>query len=74
MARMRKKLGAVLLARLPSPDPHRLRWRWRRRSRRRRSEGGAIDTSNAPARSSYWLWDSNQQPAYQSLRRRVQAG
>src|SRR5215217_2606889 len=29
------------------------------------AEGGAIDTSNASGDVSYWLWDSNQKPAYQ---------
>ena len=32
--------------------------------------GGAVDTSRPPATISYWLWDSNQQPAYQNARTR----
>ena len=30
------------------------------------AEGGAIDTSNASGDVSYWLWDANQLPAYQA--------
>jgi len=29
------------------------------------TDSGVIDTSNASGDVSYWLWDSNQQPAYQ---------
>ena len=40
-------------------------WRCRRRPQRRRSRR-RIDTSNASGNISYWLWDANQQPAYQA--------
>src|SRR4029453_7779621 len=68
MARMRKKLGAVLVgaaalsltltacgggggggAEGGGAD----------------AGGGAIDTTQASGDVSYWLWDANQQPAYQ---------
>ena len=68
MARMRKKLGAVLLsaAALSLTLTACGGGGGGAEAGGGGSEGGTIDTSNASGDVSYWLWDANQLPAYQA--------
>ena len=66
MARMRKKLGAVLVAAAAlSLTLTACGGGGGSEESGGSAEGGAIDTSQASGDVSYWLWDANQQPAYQ---------
>ena len=66
MARMRKKLGAVLVgAAALSLTLTACGGGGGSEESGGSAEGGAIDTSQASGDVSYWLWDANQQPAYQ---------
>ena len=67
MARMRKKLGAVLIgaAALSLALTACGGGGGSEGGGGGDAEGGAIDTSTASGDVSYWLWDANQQPAYQ---------
>jgi multiple sugar transport system substrate-binding protein len=67
MARMRKKLGAVLVgAAALSLTLAGCGGGSGGAAGGDGAEGGAIDTSTASGDVSYWLWDANQQPAYQA--------
>ena len=67
MARIRKRLSRRhRRCRHPQPRPHRLRRFGAGAGGDADSEGGAIDTSTATGEVSYWLWDTNQLPAYQA--------
>ena len=76
MARMRKKLGAVLLsaAALSLTLTACGGGGGGAEAGGGGSEGGAIDTSNATGEVSYWLWDANQLPAYQACADEFNAG
>ncbi len=67
MARIRKKLGAALVGVAAlSLTLTACGGGGVRATAAATSEGGAIDTSTATGEINYWLWDANQQPAYQA--------
>jgi len=66
MAKMRKKLGAALVGMAALSLALTACGGGGDAGGDADSEGGAIDTSSASGDVSYWLWDANQLPAYQS--------